>query len=195
MTDVKATDQVKANIAEDYQKMLDQSLTQTSKQKKGDVVEGEIININESDIFVNLGGKVDGIAARADFADKDGNLELKIGDKLSGFIVEINDSCITIARSLSKTNVDRSALKDAFINKLPVNGKVTAKVKGGYSVDLLGVRAFCPVSQIDVRPSDNAELYVGKTFDFRVIEFEERGRNIIASRKAIHLNLQKHQSL
>ncbi len=185
MTDVKATDQVKTNTADDYQKMLEKSFTQPTKQRKGDVVEGEIININENDIFVNLGGKVDGIAARADFADKDGNLELKIGDKLSGFIVEIKDSCISIARSLSKTNVDRSALKDAFINKLPVNGKVTAKVKGGYSVDLLGVRAFCPVSQIDVRPSDNAELYVGKTFDFRVIEFEERGRNIIASRKAI----------
>jgi len=186
MTDIKeTTEQVKPNIADDYQKMLDESLTQSSEPKKGDVVEGEIININESYIFVNLGGKVDAIANREDFKNKDGELTLKVGDKLSGFIVEINDSSINIARSLSKSNVDRSAIKDAFSNKIPIVGKVTAKVKGGYSVNLVGVRAFCPVSQIDLRPSDNAELYVGKTFDFLIIEFEDRGRNIIVSRKAI----------
>ncbi|MBN2829342.1 MAG: S1 RNA-binding domain-containing protein [Candidatus Cloacimonetes bacterium] len=186
MTDVKATtEQVKSNVADDYQKMLDQSLTQSSEPRKGDVVEGEIININDSYIFVNLGGKVDAIAAREDYQDKDGTLKVAIGDKLSGFIVDINESSITIARSLSKSNVDKSAIKDAFINKIPVEGKVTSKVKGGYSVSLLGVRAFCPVSQIDLRPSDNAELYVGKSFEFMIIEFEDRGRNIIVSRKAV----------
>lgn len=169
---------------ENYAKLLEESFNNTSEAKLGDVIEGEIINITESNIFINMNGKYDAYAEIADYKDKNGNLKLKVGDLLRGYIVEFNEEGIKISRALRRHNADKSQIKNAFENKIEIEGKVFKVVNGGYSVDILGVRAFCPKSQIDIFPREDAQ-YLNQSFTFLVIEYEENGRNIIVSRKKL----------
>lgn len=174
-----------AKEKDDFGKLLDESFIDMSKLKEGDVVQGEIINVNDSYIFISIGGKFDAYAEKIEYEDKNGNLKYKIGDQLKGFIVKKTDTDIVVSKSLTRNYVDRTALKEAFDQKIPVKGKITATVKGGFSVEILGVRAFCPLSQIDIIiPRDPAE-FKGKKFDFEITEVNDNFRNIIVSRKAL----------
>lgn len=171
-----------SNENESYAKLLEESFNNTTEPKMGNVVEGEIINITDSNIFINMSGKYDAYAEVMDYKGKDGKLTLAVGDVLKGFIVELSDDGIKISKSLRKQFADKSQIKKAFTDKIPVEGKVFKTVNGGYSVDVLGVRAFCPKSQIDIYMNDDSN-YLNKTFTFMVTEYEENGRNIIVSRK------------
>jgi small subunit ribosomal protein S1 len=173
------------NMQEDYKRLLEESFTKTATWNKGDVVEGKIVTISDNHLFINLDGKYDAYADKADYTDDKGNLPYEVGSVLKGFIIDINDTGIVIAPSLNKSHVDKKAVKDAFEQEIPVKGKVFGQVKGGFSVDILGARAFCPISQIDLRPNDNPGQYLNRSFDFKIVEYSENGRNIIVSRKAI----------
>jgi small subunit ribosomal protein S1 len=150
----------------------------------GDVVEGEIINITETSIFINMNGKYDAYADIADYKDKNGKLKLQVGDLLRGFIVEFNDDGIKVSKSLRKQFADKTQIRNAFEEKIPVEGKVFKVVNGGYSVDVLGVRAFCPKSQMDIMLHEDSH-YLNSNFTFLVTEYEDNGRNIIVSRKKL----------
>lgn len=176
---------------EELDSMLTQATADAPKLNKGDAVEGPIVGINESSIFVNLGGKHDAIAEVDDFKDKEGNMPYQVGDTLKGFINRITDSSIFISRTLSRQKAERAELREAFEREIPVQGKVTTLVKGGLSVDLSGTRAFCPVSQIDNQYVQDQSRYVGNSYDFKIIEYTEGGRSIIVSRRAL---LEKDQA-
>ncbi|MCB5250524.1 MAG: S1 RNA-binding domain-containing protein [Candidatus Cloacimonadales bacterium] len=167
---------------EDFGKMLDQNPNLIrAKIKKGDVVEGQIVSITDSHIIVSIGQKQDANAEIGDYM-YDGKPELKVGDTIKGFVVKMNDDEIKIAKSLNQSHGNKNLVRDAFNNNVPVKGKVTQAVKGGFSVDVLGIRAFCPISQMDLTINLNPEDFVGKEFDFEIIEFE-KNNNIILSRK------------
>lgn len=184
---IKTDNQAEAKPAttneEDFGSLLEESLSETKSYKKGDEVEAKIVAIDKSYIFVGLGGKQDARAEIEEYTDKEGNLTLQVGDTLKGFIVKMTESETIISKSLSKAHANRQVLKDAFENKIPVNGKVTGIVKGGFSVDLLGSRAFCPISQMALNFVQDANQYVGKFYDFEIIEYKEKGKNIIVSRR------------
>ncbi len=169
---------------ENYAKLLEESFNNTSDPKMGDVVEGEIINITETSIFINMNGKYDAYADIADYKDKNGKLKLQVGDLLRGFIVEFNDDGIKVSKSLRKQFADKTQIRNAFEEKIPVEGKVFKVVNGGYSVDVLGVRAFCPKSQMDIMLHEDSH-YLNSNFTFLVTEYEDNGRNIIVSRKKL----------
>ncbi len=188
--DTNENQQAQPVKTEDFGAMLNESFTNEKAVVKGDVVEGAIISINNGFIFVNIGGKKDAYAEIGEYMDNKGNLTLQIGDILKGFVVRITDSDIVISKSLNRSHGNKRLVKEAFAGGIPVSGKVLAQVKGGYSVDVFGVRAFCPVSQVDLRPSSNADDYLGKTFNFMITEMED-SRNIIVSRKGL---LQKENS-
>ncbi|HOD53042.1 MAG TPA: S1 RNA-binding domain-containing protein [Candidatus Cloacimonadota bacterium] len=167
---------------EDFGAMLEQNLNQVNANlRKGDVVEGEIVSITESHIIVSLGQKQDVYAEVGDYM-VDGSLSLKVGDKIKGFVVKLSDHEIVIAKSLNASHGNKKLVREAFEKNIPVKGKVTQSVKGGFSVDVLGIRAFCPVSHIDATPNVDPAQYVGNVFDFDIIEFE-KNNNIIVSRK------------
>jgi len=172
-------------LKEDYLRMLEESFQQTSEFNKGDVVEGVIATINDNFIVINMGGKFDAYADVKEFSDESGKLEFAIGDVLKGFIVDINDQGFIIGKSLTKQFVDKDGIKDAFERKIPVQGKVYGVTKGGFNVDILGARAFCPMSQISLRMTDNSSQYVGKNLDFEVIECSENCRKVVVSHRAI----------
>lgn len=172
-----------SEIDSDFDKLLEESLVNIKELAVGDKVEGEIINITDSYIFVSLGGKRDAYAEKQDYFDKNGKLRCKIGDILKGFVVKYSDTETLISKSLISANIE--VLHDAFEEKIPVNGKVKSLTKGGYLIDISGVKAFCPISHIDIKLVVDPKQFIGEFIDFRIIKFEEKGRNIVVSRRVI----------
>ncbi len=151
----------------------------------GDTVSGKVVKISKTDIFVDVGGKSEGVVNREEFVSEDGSLTVAVGDR-----VELKVASLTGGIHLSKGLKVRGAdaiemLREAYQNSIPVEGKVKAMNKGGFEVEIAGIRAFCPMSQIDFQFCENPEEHIGARYTFRIVEFKERGRNIILSRRTI----------
>ena len=155
------------------------------KISPGDMVSGRVIKISKDTIFVDLGGKSEGIASTQEFLDKDGNLTLKEGESISMRVASIKDG-IHLAKGIKAQGADAlEILHDARENLIPVEGRVLAVKKGGFEVDLSGIRAFCPLSQIGLQFCEKPEEHVGARCQFRIMEIKEKGRNIVVSRRVL----------
>ncbi len=153
--------------------------------RPGDTVAGSVVKISGENIFVELGGKSEGIAEAAEFLDKEGNLTVEVGDRLELKVASITD-VITLSKALRVRGAQAlDVLQDAHANMLPVEGRVAAVRKGGLEIDISGVRAFCPISQVDLGYCEDPEVHVGARYNFRILEFKERGKNIVVSRRAL----------
>lgn len=152
--------------------------------RTGDRIRGKIISIGKDSVFMDTGTKVDGTVDRSELLDEDGNMPFVEGDEIELYVVEVNDHEIRLSRAISGVG-GLALLKDAFENAIPVEGKTSEICKGGFHVDILQRRAFCPISQIDVNYTERPEDYVGKTFQFLITQFGEGGRNIVVSRRKL----------
>ena len=150
----------------------------------GDKVRGKIIAISDTAVFVNAGTKADGIVEREELKDDEGNLPYEVGDELDLFVVAADESEIRLSKAISGIG-GLTMLQEAYDNKIPVEGKVVQTIKGGFQVEVLKRRAFCPISQMDIQYVENGENYVGQTFQFRIKTLAERGRNIVLSRRVL----------
>ncbi|MCB5230232.1 MAG: S1 RNA-binding domain-containing protein [Candidatus Cloacimonas sp.] len=181
---VEGTDTPQATT-EDFSQMLDETFIDCDKIVEGDVVVGKVIAINDKYIFASLGGKNEAYAEREDYQTKSGKLKLSIGDEIRGFVIKKTDTDIVISKSLNRKYVDKGFLRDAFEKKVPVTGKIVRTIKGGFSVDILGARAFCPFSQADIRYIADPQEMIGQTYDFEITEVSSDLKNIILSRRAL----------
>lgn len=172
-------------LKEDYLRLLEESFQQTTEFNKGDVIEGVIASINDNFIVVNLSGKFDAYADINEYADDNGKLTFAVGDTLKGFIIDRNDQGFVIGKSLTKQYVDKNGIRDAFERKIPVKGKVYSITKGGYNVDILGARAFCPMSQISYKMLEDNTQFIGKSIDFEIIECSENCRKLVVSHRIL----------
>lgn len=150
--------------------------------RQGDRIEGEIISIGTSQVYIGTGSKSDGVVDKADLLDENGGFPYIVGDKVKLYVVSLSESEIILSNALSGAGTV-VMLEDAFHNHTPVAGKVTGTVKGGLSIGLMGQRAFCPVSQIDTKYVEKPDDYVGQSFNFLITLFAENGRNIVVSRR------------
>ena len=148
----------------------------------GDKVSGTVISIGQKSVFVDCGASVDGIVDREELQDESGGLTVTEGDRLELYVVGLADDSIRLSRALAGIG-GLSMLEEAHANGVPVEGKVREQIKGGFHVEILKHRAFCPVSQIDARYVENPEDYVGQTLQFRITKLTEGGRNIVVSRR------------
>jgi len=148
----------------------------------GDKVKGKVISIGRESVFLDTGTKVDGLVDRAELLDKNNELTCKVGDVIELYVVSSNGHEIRLSRGLSGQR-DSDLLIEAFQNKMPVEGRVKEECKGGFRVEVMGKRAFCPISQIDIKYVEKAAEYIGGTFPFLITEYEENGKNIIVSRR------------
>ncbi len=183
VVEVVIEDDEQETAGENFEQMLEDTLVNIKQLEIGDKVSGEIINITDSYIFVSLGGKRDVYAEKLDYIDKSGELSYKVGDTLEGYIVKDTETETLIAKSLVSVNLN--ILHDAFEEKIPVNGKVQSMTKGGYIIDISGIKAFCPISHIDDKIVIEPKKFMNETYDFRIIDFKDKGRNIVVSRKKI----------
>jgi small subunit ribosomal protein S1 len=150
----------------------------------GAKVTGKVTKIGPEYIFVDIGGKNEAVISAGELANKEGVVPLALGDTLTAFVVSNNGSETVLSKSLAgrgRTAATQELL-DAMHNKVPVQGKVTGINKGGINVKVLGHRAFCPASQIDIKFTEDINGYLGKTLDFMITRITEGGRNIVLSR-------------
>jgi small subunit ribosomal protein S1 len=150
----------------------------------GDRIRGKIISIGKENIFIDTGFKVDGIVEREELADENGDLPYSEGDTIDLFVVSRKGGEIRLSRAISGVG-GLSLLEDAYENAIPVEGKVLEECKGGFRVEVVKRKAFCPLSQMDATRIEDPALYVGKTYQFLITEFEEDGNNIVLSRRGL----------
>jgi len=150
----------------------------------GDKINGKIIAIGSETVFVDTGTKIDGVVDKKELLDDKGQLPYGVGDRLELFIIASDESEIRLSRALSGIG-GLQLLTDAFRNRIPVEGRVTETCKGGFRVAVMQRTAFCPISQMDVKYVDTPENYVGETLLFNITQFEDKGRNIVLSRRKL----------
>jgi small subunit ribosomal protein S1 len=177
-----------ADQDEDFAAMLAESERGAPKAKKrprvGDQVTGKVISIGKDAVFVDVGGKAEGVLERAQVSDPEAKLLVKIGDTIEARVVADTGGTLTLRVKLGGRGPEaRAELQQAQELGIPVEGLVTEVVKGGVAVDVAGVRAFCPASQIDVRFVDDLAIYVGQKLTFRITRYEPR--NLVVSRRAL----------
>ncbi|ODS52187.1 MAG: hypothetical protein ABS36_18335 [Acidobacteria bacterium SCN 69-37] len=171
------------NETEDFAALFAASLT-TARLDTGQVVEGTIVALGSDVAFVDVGAKGEATLALADLANADGVVEAKVGDRVQATIVSTTGG-LTLSRKLQRGAAAARQLEDAFRTGLPVDGKVDAEVKGGFSVTVAGQRAFCPFSQIDIVRGTDPAVHLGHVYTFRIIEYGEGGRKFVVSRRAL----------
>jgi small subunit ribosomal protein S1 len=152
--------------------------------KQGAKVTGTVTKVGPRYVFLDIGAKNEAVIAAAELKDKEGKLAAAVGDKLTAFIVSDAAGETMLSKSLSGKGRTAAVqeLRDAMESRVPVQGKVTGINKGGLNVKVLGHRAFCPVSQIDLKFTDDITTYLGKTLDFVILRITEGGRNVVVSR-------------
>lgn len=150
----------------------------------GDTVEGTVVSVGSRFIFIDLGGATEGIADRAQYLDDQGEVTLKAGDKTEFYVIGF-DGGIQLGREISAGQSALDAIETAHAAGLPISGRVTGTNKGGFVVNINGVEAFCPISQIELGFTEDPEIHVGNTYTFEVIEVREGGRTIVVSRTAL----------
>ena len=166
---------------EDFAAMFEAS-QQARRVERGQTIEGTIVAIGPETALVDVGGKSEATIDISELRDDAGDLEVRVGDRIQATVVSTAGG-LTLSRRLVRSAATARQLEDAFRAGLPVEGKVERAVKGGYEVRIARQRAFCPISQIDVRNSDSTQ-HEGRVYQFRIIEYKDGGRNLVVSRRA-----------
>ncbi len=154
--------------------------------EEGEVVSGRIISVDKDHVLVDIGYKSEGQVGIHEFVDEEGNVQAEIDDSVEVMVEWWDDENEVVLLSKEKAAKVKvwEALKVSFDNEEPVEGTITNRVKGGFSVDV-GVQAFLPGSQADLRPVRNLDEMVGKTFQFKILKFNRKRSNIVLSRRVI----------
>ncbi|MDL2271626.1 S1 RNA-binding domain-containing protein [Desulfovibrio sp. OttesenSCG-928-I05] len=147
----------------------------------GQRVTVSVVAVTADTVFVSTGSKVDGIV---DLAELDPANPPAIGDQLDLYVVTVSAQEVKLSKMMSGQG-GLAMLEEAREARLPVEGKVKAEVKGGFAVEIMKRRAFCPMGQMDLRPVTDAESFIGKSFPFVITKLEKGGRNIVVSRRIL----------
>jgi len=145
---------------------------------EGDLLRGTIVSISGDDVFVGYGGPSEAVISLQEVAEN------KVGDVIEATVVRTSPD-IRISKKLMAGRASAQALRGAYENRMPVEGKITGRNKGGFDVTVGGVRAFCPLSQIGLGKIENADAFVNQTYEFILTELSEDGRKVVVSRAAL----------
>ena len=163
------------------EKAYDETLNKVSEHQ---VVEGKIISIDKKEIIINIGYKSDGVIPASEFRyDPD----LKVGDTVEVYIESQEDKKGQLILSHKKARLSKSwdKINEALENDEIIQGYIKCRTKGGMIVDVFGIEAFLPGSQIDVHPIRDYDVFVGKTMEFKVVKINQEFRNVVVSHKAL----------
>lgn len=151
---------------------------------QGEIIEGIVVSINNKDVVLNIGFKSDGLVALSEFRDLP---DLKIGDTVDVFVESQEDANgqLVLSRKRAKTQKSWEEINEALENDKVIDGFVKSRTKGGLIVDIKGVEAFLPGSQIDIKPIRDYDVYVGKTMEFKVVKINHEFKNVVVSHKVL----------
>ena len=171
-----------ANVSkQDLEKAYDETLNKVSEHQ---VVEGTVLSIDKKEVIVNIGYKSDGIIPASEFRY---NPDLKIGDTVEVYVENQEDKKGQLVLSHRKARLSKSweRVNAALENEEVIQGYIKCRTKGGMIVDVFGIEAFLPGSQIDVHPIRDYDVFVGKTMEFKVVKINQEFRNVVVSHKAL----------
>ncbi|WP_164112899.1 MULTISPECIES: 30S ribosomal protein S1 [Sphingobacterium] len=183
--DWDADEKAFGNYSEAERTKLEEQYAGTFNQiNQGEIIEGVVVSINNKDVVLNVGFKSDGLVAKTEFRDLP---ELKIGDTVDVFVESQEDANgqLVLSRKRAKTQKSWEAINEALENDAIIDGFVKSRTKGGLIVDIKGVEAFLPGSQIDIKPIRDYDVYVGKTMEFKVVKINHEFKNVVVSHKVL----------
>ena len=155
-----------------------------SSINKGEIIAGVVVSINNKDVVLNIGFKSDGLVSLSEFRDTP---DLKVGDSVDVFVESQEDANgqLVLSRKRAKTQRSWETINDALDQDKIITGFVKSRTKGGLIVDIMGVEAFLPGSQIDIKPIRDYDIYVGKTMEFKVVKINHEFKNVVVSHKVL----------
>ncbi|WP_419800429.1 30S ribosomal protein S1 [Mucilaginibacter sp.] len=151
---------------------------------KGEIISGTVVTINSKDVVLNIGFKSDGLVSVSEFRDMP---DLKKGDSVDVFVESQEDANgqLVLSRKRAKTQRSWERINEALEKDEIIEGYVKSRTKGGLIVDIIGVEAFLPGSQIDIKPIRDYDIYVGKTMEFKVVKINHEFKNVVVSHKVL----------
>lgn len=183
--DWEQDDKVFGNYSEEERKRLESLYAGTFNSiSKGEIVQGTVVSINNKDVVLNVGFKSDGLVSLSEFRDMP---ELKVGDVVDVYVESQEDinGQLVLSRKRAKTQKSWEEINQALENDTVIEGYVKSRTKGGLIVDIKGVEAFLPGSQIDIKPIRDYDIYVGKTMEFKVVKINHEFKNVVVSHKVL----------
>ena len=168
---------------ESFEALYKESL---GKMSEGETVKGEVARITSDSVLLDIGYKSDAMIPIEEFRKPDGTIDIKVGDKISAVIEKVEGKNGLVMLSVAKAarmkvwdDIAKSCDEGGFIE-----GRITGKVKGGLFVNIGGIQAFLPGSQVDLKPVKNVDELIGKTFQFKVLNYNKKAENVVVSRRA-----------
>jgi small subunit ribosomal protein S1 len=195
-----ATEEKETSGDVDFGAILEQFEQEQTQFHAGELVEGKVVGISDRGVLIDFGYKSEGIAPNEEFTGPDGQMTVAVGDSVEVVLRSMHSGegppLLSRHDALGRKAWDE--LEKAYNDETPVKGTVVDKTKGGLRVDISGIEAFLPGSQIDSRPSFNLDQYKGQEIEARIIKFSRRRNNIVLSRKILTdevVNAQKGETL
>jgi small subunit ribosomal protein S1 len=173
-------------MTESFAELFEQSLVSQSLTP-GTIITGTVVEIRDDVVVVNAGLKSEGIVPIYQFRSTNGELEVAVGDSVEVSLEAIEDGYgeTRLSREKAKRAMVWDKLENAFEGEETIQGKISGKVKGGFTVDINDIRAFLPGSLVDVRPVRDPAYLEGKDLDFRIIKLDRKRNNVVVSRRAV----------
>ena len=173
-------------MSESFAELFEQSLTQ-AEMRPGSVIRGTVVDIGPDVVVVNAGLKSEGVVPKWQFLDAEGQLEVQVGDTVECTLELLEDGlgATLLSRDKAKRLKAWTDLEDAHAQNETVVGRLTGKVRGGFTVALGALRAFLPGSLVDVRPVRDTAYLEGRDLEFKVIKIDQKRNNVVLSRRAV----------
>ena len=185
---------------EDFGSILEKFEQEQTVYHSGELVEGKVVGLSERGVLIDFGYKSEGIAPIEDFTSPDGEVTVEKGETVEVIIRSISsgDAPPMLSRSDALSRKSWDIVEKAFNDEVPITGRVVEVTKGGLRVDIGGVEAFLPGSQVDSRPIRNLNSFIGQDLEAKIIKFSRKRNNIVLSRKVLTdevVNKQKAETL
>jgi small subunit ribosomal protein S1 len=179
----KQENEISANM---YEKLLQEYDSKYKNLAEGDIIYGRVIKITEGEVIVDVGHKSEGIVPIREFVGSDGKITVKPGDEIAVLLEndEYSDGYLVLSKDKAEQIRVWDRIERAYKDNSVTSGRVVEKVKGGLSVDI-GVRAFLPGSQVDIKPVRNLDHLVGQEIRVRILKLDQKKGNIVLSRKVV----------
>jgi small subunit ribosomal protein S1 len=173
-------------MTESFAELFEQSLA-IQDLKPGSIVTGTVMEIRDDAVIVNAGLKSEGVVPIVQFRNLKGELEVAVGDEVQVALEAVEDGFgeTRLSRDKAKRSMVWDKLEEAFEGDATIEGKISGKVKGGFTVDIEDIRAFLPGSLVDVRPVRDPTYLEGKDLEFKIIKLDRKRNNIVVSRRAV----------
>ncbi|MBD3182701.1 30S ribosomal protein S1 [Candidatus Poribacteria bacterium] len=177
------------DLNEEEREKLLEAYDETLKDfEEGEIVKGIVVKVDRDEVMVDVGYKSEGYIPVSEFGTlPDGSPNVKVGDPVDVYLLrkEDQDGLVVLSKEIADQKLVWDSIAEAYEKGEVIQGKVTRRIKGGLKVEIGNVKAFLPASQVELRPVQNFDRFIGKTLDMKVIKLSKRRRNIVLSRRVI----------